>query len=93
MCRFSDFLDEIWNLYDDEDTAGHAMSTGWKDVDRYYRVRLLHAALVSIFWKYLVTQASADLSPSTQLPDKAYLPHNSLQILQPCRWCQGSSPL
>ena len=37
-CRFSDFLDEIWSLYDNEDTAGHAMSTGWKEVDQFYRV-------------------------------------------------------
>ena len=37
-CRFSDFLDEIWTLYDNEDTAGHAVSTGWVEVDRYYRV-------------------------------------------------------
>lgn len=40
ICRFSDFLDEIWMLYDNEDTAGHAMSTGWKEVDQFYRVRL-----------------------------------------------------
>ncbi|CAK0787500.1 hypothetical protein CVIRNUC_010720 [Coccomyxa viridis] len=38
LFRFSDFLDEIWTLYDNEDTAGHAVSTGWLEVDRYYRV-------------------------------------------------------
>ena len=68
MCRFSDFLDEIWNLYDDEDTNGHAMSTGWKDVDRYYRVRLLHAALVSILKK---TRLSHGLLLICTLPDNS----------------------
>ena len=48
ICRFSDFLDEIWTLYDNEDTAGHAVSTGWGEVDRYYRVILPTAWLHNI---------------------------------------------
>ena len=39
-CRFSDFLDEIWTMYELQDPSGEGVSTGWRDLDNYYRVRI-----------------------------------------------------
>lgn len=36
--RFSDFLDEIWSMYDEQDAMGQGVSTGWSGLDSYYRV-------------------------------------------------------
>jgi hypothetical protein len=37
--RFSDFLDEIWSMYDEQDALGQGVSTGWTGLDPFYRVR------------------------------------------------------
>ena len=62
ICRFSDFLDEIWTLYDNEDTAGHAVSTGWLEVDRYYRVTLPSA------WPHNITPCAAAINLTSSMP-------------------------
>ena len=38
LCRFSDFLDEIWSEYDRQDALGEGVATGWTGLDSFYRV-------------------------------------------------------
>ncbi|CAL8460519.1 g48 [Coccomyxa elongata] len=38
LFKFSDFLDEIWSMYDEQDAMGQGVSTGWSGLDSYYRV-------------------------------------------------------
>ncbi|KAK9909228.1 hypothetical protein WJX75_009173 [Coccomyxa subellipsoidea] len=38
LFKFSDFLDEIWSMYDEQDAMGQGVSTGWSGLDNYYRV-------------------------------------------------------
>ena len=37
--RFSDFFEDIWAAYTDQDTQEQGVSTGWKGLDPFYRVR------------------------------------------------------
>lgn len=78
ICRFSDFLDEIWNLYDNEDTAGHAMSTGWKEVDQFYRVRTVSLLCI-------LQHAQAPISSVPLMAMQFLAPHN-VRLNPGCTW-------
>ena len=43
MCRISDFFEDIWASYAEQDSQEQGVSTGWRGLDPYYRVRTLMA--------------------------------------------------
>lgn len=51
--RFSNFLDEIWSMYDQQDDLGQGVSTGWSGLDPFYRVRQCcsHASVAVLVYK------------------------------------------
>ena len=42
-CRISDFFEDIWASYAEQDSQEQGVSTGWRGLDPYYRVRTLMA--------------------------------------------------
>ena len=43
ICRISDFFEDIWASYTEQDSQEQGVSTGWRGLDPYYRVRTLMA--------------------------------------------------
>ena len=41
ICRISDFFEDIWASYTEQDSQEQGVSTGWRGLDPYYRVRTL----------------------------------------------------
>ena len=39
-CRISDFFEDIWASYAEQDSQEQGVSTGWRGLDPYYRVRI-----------------------------------------------------
>lgn len=57
ICRISDFFEDIWASYAEQDSQEQGVSTGWRGLDPYYRVRTLMAqAMEALLQK-------ADLQP------------------------------